>query len=151
MPRPRVLPSEAELARMVAEGWSHADIAAHVEKTTGHKVSRSAVSAALSRAGLTKSTPRYKEEIPWRVRETHATEYPARMLRLLGRRRRGLSLTDEDDARLSSWMEQLADWNAVVAYSPSAGFLYVAADEIGDWADGIPIRRRTISDEELVA
>lgn len=150
MPRPRVLPSEAELAQMVAEGWSHADIAAHVEKTTGHKVTRSAVSAALSRAGLTKATPRYKEEIPWRVKEEHLTQYPARMLRLLGRSRSKGDLTDEDADRLSSWMGQLSEWNAVVAYSPTAGFLYVAADEIDDWAGGIPIRRRVITDDELV-
>jgi len=150
MARPRVLPSNDELRRMVAEGWSHADIAAHVEKTTGHKVSRSAVSAALSRAGLTKATPRYRDEIPWRVSEAHLTEYPVRMLRLLGRKRRGPDLTEEEAERLTSWMNQLADWDAVVAYSPTVGFLYVAADEVGDWENGIPIRHRTITDDELV-
>ena len=150
MPRPRVLPSPDELRRMVEAGWSHADIAAHVEKTTGQQVQRSAVSAALSRAGLTKATPRYKEEIPWRVSEGHLTEYPVRMLRLLGRKRRGLPMNEEEEDRLSSWMEQLAEWDAVVAYSPSVGFMYVAADEIGDWDNGIPIRRRTITDDELV-
>lgn len=150
MARPRVLPSNDELRHMVEEGWSHADIAAHVEKTTGQKVSRSAVSAALSRAGLTKATPRYRDEIPWRVSEAHLTEYPVRMLRLLGRKRRGLDMTEEETDRLTSWMEQLADWDAVVAYSPTVGFLYVAADEVGDWEDGIPIRRRTITDDELV-
>jgi hypothetical protein len=134
---------------MVAEGWSHADIALHVEKTTGHQVKRSAVSAALSRAGLTKATPRYKAEIPWRVSEAHLTEYPVRMLRLLGRKRRGLPMNEEEDDRLASWMDQLSEWNAVVAYSPTMGFLYVAADEIGDWEDGIPIRRRTITDDEV--
>jgi hypothetical protein len=135
---------------MVEDGWSHADIAAHVEKTTGHKISRSAVSAALSRAGLTKATPRYKKEIPWRVGEAHLTAYPVRMLRLLGRKRSGQPLTEEEEDRLRSWMDQLAEWDAVVAYSPSAGFLYVAADEVGDWEDGIPIRHRTITDDELM-
>ena len=150
MPAPRLLPSNAELAKMVDEGWTHADIAAHVEKTTGHKISRSAVSAALSRAGLTKPTPRYKKEIPWRVKEEHLADYPARMLRLLGRVRTGQELSPDDRTRLDAWMGQLSDWDAVVGYCPAVGFLYVEADEIGDWDDGIPVRSRTISEDEII-
>lgn len=134
---------------MVGDGWTQADIVRYVEDTTGQTVSRGAVSAALSRAGLTVAKARYKEELPWRVSEEHQSHYAARMLRLLGRQRAGDELRPEEQKRLTSWRHQLEDWGAVVAYSPTQGFLYVHADEVGDGAEGIPIRRRTITDDEL--
>jgi hypothetical protein len=135
---------------MVEAGYTHADIADHVFETTGREVSRSAVSSALSRAGLTREGPRYREEIPWRVRTQHLTQYPARMLRLLGRYRAELELTADDKARLDSWLMSMEEQKVVVAYAPDGpGFLYVDADEVGDNFDGIPIRRRTIQSDEL--
>jgi hypothetical protein len=93
---------------------------------------------------------RYKEELPWRVKGEHLTQYQARMLRLLGRRRAGSELTDEEDARLDSWMESLEENKWVVGYAPDdGGFIYVDADEVGDGSDGIPIRRRSIGSDEF--
>lgn len=150
MPAQRLLPDTATLRRWVEAGMTHAEIAKEVERVTGHRVTRSSVSAALSRAGLTKETNRYVTELPWRVRIEHMTAYPARMLRLLGRRRAGFELSEADNERLDSWLATLKAEGLVVAYCPDKiGFLYVEADEVGDGAKGVPIRRRTISPEEL--
>lgn len=150
MPAPRLLPSNEELSRLVEQGLTHQQIADYWEGKTGVRVSRSTVSVALSRAGLTREAMRYREELPWKVRTDHLTQYQARMLRLLGRRRQGGELTDDEDSRLDAWLEDLEDNEWVVAYAPdNGGFLYVDADEKGDGAGGVPIRRRPIHSEEL--
>lgn len=150
MPAPRLLPPTSDLARWVDAGMTHAQIAEHIERTLNQKVSRSTVSAALSRAGLTRDGMRYREELPWRVKGEHLTQYPARMLRLLGRRRSEVELTDEEDSRLDAWLDALDDKDIVVAYAPDdGGFIYVEADEHGDGDNGIPIRKRTIGSDEI--
>lgn len=150
MAAPRLLPPIQELRKLVEAGYSHSDIAEHVERLTGIPVSRSSVSSALSRAGLTSEPPRYKDEIPWKVRTQHLTQYPARMLRLLGRERAGLELSHEDHLRLAGWLHSMEDKNIVVAYAPEGpGFIYVTADEVNDGMNGIPIRRRLITPDEL--
>lgn len=152
MAAPRLLPPAQELKKLVDLGYTHANIAEYVQITTGVHVSRSTVSAALSRAGLTtRDGIRYKDEIPWRVKAEHLTQYPARMLRLLGRRRAGHELADDEAQRLDAWMEGLEEKELVIAYCPDdAGFLYVDADEISDGDKGIPIRRRLITSDELL-
>lgn len=112
---------------MVARGMTHAEIAEEVSRRTGYKVSRSSVSAALFRAGEAQVAKKYPEEIPWTVKEGHQTHYAARMLRLLGRRRKGIANSAESDARLDSWLRQLEKSGAVVVYFPDTedGFFYV--------------------------
>lgn len=150
MAAPRLLPPVSDLARMVDAGMTHQQIADRIEEATGIQVSRSTVSAALSRAGLSSVGNRYKTEIPWKVKAEHLTQYPARMLRLLGRRRSGGDLSETDGERLDAWLEALDERGLVVAYAPTGdGFIYVDADERGDGADGVPIRKRTITADEL--
>lgn len=151
MPAPRVLPPNDELKRCVDLGMTHQQIVDYVAEKYGVKVSRSSVSAALSRAGLTeREGMRYKDELPWKVRGEHLTQYQARMLRLLGRRRAEMELTDEEESRLDAWLESLDEREIVVAYAPDdGGFIYVDADEIGDGDGGIPIRRRLIHSDEI--
>ena len=151
VPAPRILPPTNELKRCVEMGMTHQQIVEYLQETLGIKVSRSSVSAALSRAGLTeREGQRYKAEIPWRVRGEHLTQYQARMLRLLGRRRAEIELSDEETSRLDAWLEAMEERGIVVAYAPQdGGFIYVEADEIGDGADDIPIRRRTIDSDEI--
>ena len=152
MAAPRLLPPTPELKRLVDLGLTHSEIADYIHETHGVVVARSAVSAALSRAGLTTRTGmRYKAEIPWRVRADHLTQYPARMLRLLGRRRAGMDLLDEEAQRLDAWLEGLAEKDLVIAYCPDgSGFLYVEADEVADNQDGVPIRKRLIMPDEVI-
>ena len=125
---------------MVRRGLTHQQIADVVSRETGYKISRSSVSAALHRAQETAPAKRYPEEIPWTVREEHQTHYAARMLRLLGRRRAGVTNSAEADKRLDSWLEQLREAGAVVTYVPDtpAGFYYVAGTPE---ASGVPILR----------
>ena len=151
MPAPRVLPPVDELKRLVTLGLTHQQIVDYLAEKQGLKVSRSSVSAALSRAGLVmREGMRYREELPWRIKADHLTQYPARMLRLLGRRRAEVELTDEEESRLDAWLEALDEREIVVAYAPNdGGFIYVDADEIGDGENGIPIRRRVIRSDEI--
>jgi hypothetical protein len=150
MAAPRLLPPANELLRMVEAGMTHQQIADRIQHTTGVPVSRSTVSAALSRAGLASVGHRYKRELPWKVKAEHLTQYPARMLRLLGRRRSGVELTEEEYERLEAWMVALEDKNLVVGYAPEGnGFIYVVADEKNDGEGDIPIRKRVITPEEI--
>lgn len=150
MAAPRLLPPISELERLVRQGYTHQQIVDWWHAESGITVSRSSVSAALSRAGLSKEVSRYKDELPWRVKGEHLTQYPARMLRLLGRRRAGNELTEEEQDRLDAWLEALTEKSLVVAYCPDfEGFLYVEADEVGDGSDGVPIRRRLIGVDEV--
>lgn len=151
MPAHRLLPDNATLARWVAPppeglGLTHQQVADRVYTETGERVSRSTVSAALHRAGISKPTARYSEEIPWKVKIEHIREYPARMLRTLGRRRAGLSLTDVENARLDAWLAKMERDHTVVGYAPDStyGFYYIEKDDAFDGVNGIPIRRQTI-------
>lgn len=134
----KILPSRDELKKMLDRGMTHKEIAEAVSRETGHPVRRSTVSAAIHRAGLSGQSKKYDEEIPWVVRQEHLTHYAARMLRLLGRRRAGVQNSDEMDARLDSWLQQLRENHAVVAYLPETeqGFFYVDGEPT---KDGIPI------------
>ena len=87
------------------------------------------------------------DEIPWRVKIEHLKEYPARMLRLLGRRRSGQPLTQTEDQGLDSWLKKLDDDHAVVGYDPDSiyGFYCIEKDDRTDGRDGIPIRRQTFN------
>lgn len=136
----RLLPDKTTLRRLVDQGLTHDQIVAWVFDNTGVRVQRSTVAAALSRAGLVTPGNRYKDTLPWRVREEHLKHYAPRMLRLLGRRRAGLPLTDDQDKRLDSWLKQLNDDHSVVVYVPETddGFFYIDGDF---QEDGVPILR----------
>lgn len=123
----KVLPPTSRLRALVEQGLTHAEIAELVTRETGYPVSRSSVSAALFRAGETKRAKRYADEVPWIVKEEHQTHYAARMLRLLGRRRKGIANSAEQDQRLDAWLKQLHDSGSVVIYVPDteSGFFYV--------------------------
>lgn len=125
---------------MVEQGLTHQQIAEVVSRQTGHRVSRSSVSGALHRANATQPAKRYPEEIPWTVRDEHQTHYAARMLRLLGRRRRGIQNSAEADKRLDSWLRQLREAGAVVTYVPDTpdGFYYTYGEPD---ENGIPVLR----------
>lgn len=118
---------------------THAQIAEAIGREVGYPVSRSTISAALHRAGESATAKKYPEELPWTIHEQHQTHYAARMLRLLGRRRKGIRNTPEMDARLDSWLKQLTDHGAVVIYVPETeqGFFYILGDPD---VEGVPVR-----------
>lgn len=121
MAPPRYLPSESILAHWVTPveegglGLTHQQVADRVFAETGVRVSRSSVSASLTKAGLTKRV-RYKNVIPWRVRTEHNWHHFLNMLRLEGRRQSGLPLTDRETKNLDSFKKRLKDAGAVVTY-----------------------------------
>jgi hypothetical protein len=137
---------------MVNKGMTHQEIRDEIERVWHVNVSRSTVSVAIMRAGLSEEGQRYRDTVPWKVRMVHATEYPVRMLRLLGRQRAGLPLDRNEAKRLTSWLEMLDRERVVIAYCPDAldeGFHYV--DEKyrqGPNAD-IPIRVKILLPEEI--
>jgi len=127
VPAPRLIPDRTELRRLVGAGKTHQQIADIVFERTGQRVTRGAVSAAISRANLSSHASRYKDHLPWRVRVEHSKHYAARMLRLLGRRDGGEQLNEDDELRLDSWLAKIQQKKVVVAYAPDTeeGFFYV--------------------------
>ena len=134
MARPRVCPTEKELDQYLRMGLTHQQIADEVWKATGHKIARSTVSAAISRAGMAKQEA--YEEIPWTVRIEHQRDYPVRVLRWLARRNRDLPLNEDESRRLDSWLVRCERENAVVVYDPDIGFAY--ADRCDDCLPDVP-------------
>lgn len=146
MARPRILPSNDVLRRWSNdEGLTHDQIAERVFAETGVRPARSSVSVALARAGMSETRRRFHAEIPWRLTGTDLKAYPIRMLRLLGHRRAGDPLTEEETRRLDSWLATMAREEAVVAWDPDStpSVFYIDA-EPGDGKDGIPIRRQRV-------
>lgn len=141
MPRPRKVPSDEQLGRLLDLGLSHFQIQGVMEVLTGEVVARSSIAAAIHRAGLSDHQQRYRTEVPWRVRESHAARYPVRMLRDLGRVRSGADISDEERERVYKWARKLEEHQLVVAYDPESdcGFHYVPVAD-GDWPDLTPIR-----------
>lgn len=123
MGRPRISPTEKELEMFLRRGFTHEDIAEEVFKKTGTRLGRSTISAAIVRAGLAVSQ-RYDEEIPWVVKIEHQRDYPAKMLRCLARQRASLVITDEEQKRVTSWMDRMERDATVVAYDSTRGFGY---------------------------
>lgn len=143
----RKLPDNQTLMHWVEdEHLTHQQIAERVFATTGHQVGRSAISAALSRAGLSKNLPRHSDVLPWRVKSEHIREHPARMLRVLARQRSGAEVKDYELKRLEGFLAKLEAEHAVVAYDPQSqyGFYYVEKRDGIDALDGIPIRRESV-------
>lgn len=127
MPARRILPSDSILAKWREEGLTYRQICDRVYEQTGERVNPPTIGAALSRAGLTDRV-RYDDALPWdHIRIEHNNHYAAVMLRVWARRKRNLPLTNEQEARLESWLARLKDENAIVVYRPDSpdGFYYV--------------------------
>ena len=145
MSRPRILPSDRELVWMRDQGMTHQQIADEVSRKTGHKIARSTVSVALARAGESDHRRRFRDTIPWQVPTRFQAEYPLRMLRLLGRQRRGMPMSEDEQVRLDSWLAKRVSEDTVVVFCPDVpagepGFHYVTAAARDHDDEGLPIR-----------
>ena len=132
----RKVPDATELRHYLERGLTQAQIAAEWEKETGVRVSRSAIGMAIARYGLesARPRPRYEDTLPWRVDSNHVMHNDARMLRLEGRRRRGLPLSDDEKRWLHGWREALEEARAVVTYNARTpeGFYWVHRKDSDD-------------------
>lgn len=147
MAPPRMVPDKVTMEHYLEQGLTHEAIRQAHYDATGVLVTRTAISAALQRYGLAgESIPRYKNTIPWRVKAIHSKAYPARMLRLLGRRLGGSELNEAESSQLDSWLTMLANEKAIVAYDPDddQGFAYVDQKFKDHRNKQIPIRNQTI-------
>ena len=151
MAAPRLLPSDATLARWRTEGLTLKQIAERIEREQGIVVSIGSVASALSRAGLT-SRVRYPEHIPWTpIKVAHNKAYPLSMLRLLAKRDYGERLTADQEKRLQAWTERLRQEDAVVLYKYDSehGFYYVRRrPEDGDGFIRQPAARRDAGQDQ---
>ena len=149
MAPPTLVPDKNTLIRWAEEGLTHQQMADRVLETTGVRVTRTAISAAMVRYGLAADGKRYKDMIPWRVKVLHAKAYPVRMLRLLGRRFDGGELNDIENQALDRWLETMKENRTVVAYDPEsdAGFFYIDKKH-KDHRGSAPVRRKPITVNE---
>ena len=150
MAPPTLVPDKGTLTRWIqTEGLTHQECADRLLEEEGIRVTRTAISAAAVRYGLAKEGSRYREELPWRVKALHTKSYPARMLRLFGRRREGQELNEAEASALDKWLEALAESRSIVAYDPEsdAGFVYIDK-KFKDNRGAAPIRRKTITINE---
>lgn len=129
-------PGKTELRRYTEKGLTQAQIAEAWESDTGVRISRSTVAMALQRHGLTtqRPRPRYEDMLPWTVHEDHRMHWDARMLRLEGRRRRGMKMSDAEKRKLDHWKQELAHKNAVVTYDGATleGFFWTPKKDDDD-------------------
>lgn len=147
MAPPRLVPDKNTLIRWQEEGLTHEDMAERVYTESGHRISRTAISAAFQRYGLAKEGKRYKATLPWTVVGGHAKAMPARMLRLLGKRLQGdTPLNEQEQRQLDRWLEQLDEQGSIVGYDPDddMGFHYIDKSFRDHDDDSIPIRRQQL-------
>lgn len=148
MAPPKYTPDKTTFERWLAEDPppTHQQMADRVFDQTGHRVTRAAISVALMSYGLTTPKHRYEDTLPWRVAVEHGRAYPARCLRLLGKRRRNLPLTPQEETLLNNWLADLDRDELIVAYDPGddQGFHYISKT-YKDHDEDIPIRRKTLN------
>lgn len=109
------------MKRWVDQGMSHQDIVDRVEQETGVRVGRSAVSAELSRAGLTRPA-KYTEVLPWKIRVKHQNNYNQWMLRVHYKIKHNMPVRDGERERHLSWLQRLQQDDAVITYLPDTEY-----------------------------
>lgn len=75
------------------------------------------VYAMRNHLGLRPVHQRHSDLIPWRVLPEHSHAFPAQMLRLEGRRRRGDSIPPADEVKRARFIRRLTREDIVVDYS----------------------------------
>ena len=153
MARPRLSPPPEELAKYDARGLTDEEIVSDWYERTGNLINRKTVRSARSRAGMNSKRERFEDTVPpeWGpVAVEHDKDIDLTYLRRLGRRLKGLPLSDYHSSLLDSWLRQLEEDRELIFYTRTLGFVRVSVDTLpGDYrldADyvrpGIPVLRR---------
>lgn len=116
---------EEEAIRWFREGIPYSEFVRRYEEKYGITTSQSMWSAWRRRKRLARRLVRDDALIPWAVMPEHRWDINLRHLREEARRRAGVPLSDEEASALASWLERLAEENAVVYYDPENGFRLV--------------------------
>ncbi|MFC0860759.1 hypothetical protein ACFHYQ_00465 [Sphaerimonospora cavernae] len=118
--KPRI--DQEELARLAAEGWSNARLAAHFG------VTESGVLQAKRAAGLSKPMADHSRALPWTLRREHSQSGPATNLRNLSAAAQGRTVTKDKLNTALRWANRLVDNGLDITYDPEHSFLEVPAE-----------------------
>lgn len=118
--KPRI--DHEELARLAAEGWSNARLAAHFG------VTESGVLQAKRAAGLSKPMTDHSRALPWKLRREHSQTGPATNLRNLSAAAQGRTVPKDKLNTALRWANRLVDGGLDIAYDPEHGFQEVPAE-----------------------
>jgi len=121
-------PPNSWLKARLTEGLTYREIAEQWNQKQGGQVTTTnAIKTLVSRQGLAYRANRYTDVLPWKVRVEHLTHYHAKMLRLLARTERDLSISGPEQRMLALWVKRMGP-DKVVAYDRDTedGFFVVA-------------------------
>ncbi|WP_062432490.1 hypothetical protein [Herbidospora daliensis] len=118
--RPQV--DHEELARLSANGWSNADLAAHFG------VTESGILQAKRAAGLSKPMTDHSAALPWKLARPHSQSGPATNLRNLSAAAQGRPVAKEKINTAIRWATRLVENGLDIAYDQEKGFHEVEAD-----------------------
>lgn len=115
----------AELARLVAEGRTVAELAAHFG------VTESGILQAKRAAGLAKPMLDHGRAIPWKLKRAHYQSGPATNLRNLSAVAQGANVPQVKINTAVRWARRLIDAGLDVGYDQERGFVEVPAGPDG--------------------
>lgn len=123
-----------EVLRWFAEGRTYAWMIEKYREKYGIETTQPMWSNFRSRNQIPRRIARNEELIPWGVKEEHRYNQIVIMLRQEGRRREGLPLTKDYEARVDAWLKMLEEEGVVVHYDPETeeGFFYVPREDGDD-------------------
>lgn len=125
----RKIVNETEVLRWFEEGRSYQYMIDMYREKYNIETTQPMWANFRKRRGLDRRVQRDDELIPWAVAPAHRWSYPVRMLRAAARQRAGVELTENEEARLRSWLRDLRSTGRVVTYDPVTGFSTVPARE----------------------
>ncbi|MEV7969664.1 hypothetical protein AB0O34_27350 [Sphaerisporangium sp. NPDC088356] len=108
-----------ELRRLVTEGRSNAELAAHFG------VTESGILQAKRNAGLAKPMLDHSRAIPWKLNRVHNQTGPATNLRNLSAIAQGGDVPQTKINTALRWAQRLAGGDLDIAYDPDQGFYEV--------------------------
>lgn len=114
-----------ELVRLVAEGRSVQELAAHFG------VSESGVLQAKRAAGLARPMLDHSRALPWKLAREHAQSGPATNLRNLSAAIQGRPPAPERLNTALRWAQRLVDSGLDIGYDPATGFMEITPGSDG--------------------
>ncbi|GAA1012266.1 hypothetical protein Aple_008090 [Acrocarpospora pleiomorpha] len=133
---------QGELARLVAQGWSNGELAAHFG------VTESGVLQAKRAAGLSRPMSDHRAALPWKLSREHSQSGPATNLRNLSAVAQGRTVPKEKINTALRWAGRLAEQGLDIAYDPEEGFYEVAAGDSSHIAGVLAAARVALGSEE---